>query len=286
MIGVRRWIVLAVAGVLVLTPGVAQAASDPGWGGPDDPWPSVGYHETIPGYEDVSTNFTCPYGSGLGIVVDIGAGRTYGKCIKTWHSDEWYRLVEQERAAYEAVKQAAYEESLRLNTLRPGTQTCVTYTFTWQWAGSGQESGGVCANPVSAGSGDDTVVTPGPIDDTAVTPIPGPGPAPEPGPGDDTTVTPSPTDPGESTIDPVEEPEDSISVQRLASGRWRVEVTTSTPGTASRIVARAVNGGPRLVWNALATDDDGEIRFQTNRDLTGYRLRLIVGGLTVARVAA
>ena len=167
----HRSVTVFAAFALAFSAGLAQADPDPGWGGPDDPWPTVAHGAVIPGFEDVHVDFACPEGAGKALIVDIGAGRTYAQCIKTWHSAEWYRLVEAERAAYEAVKDAAYQESLRLNTLSPGTQTCVTYTFQWRWASTGEESGGVCANVVPP-STDDTVVP---------SPTPSPDPTPTPG---------------------------------------------------------------------------------------------------------
>ena len=262
----RRFIAfLACAALAVVVPvGAAQASTDPGWGGPDDPWPAVSFGAVIPGYEDVPVDFECPYGSGKALIVDIGGGRTYSQCFKNWHSAEWHRLAAEEQAAYDAVRQAAYEESLRLNRLNPGTQTCVPYTFEWQWSRSGTESGGICANPVAAPPGDDTTVTP--------TPTPAP-------PADDTVIDPI-------EIDPIEEPVDSISAVSTANGRWRITVTTEAPGTSLRISARHPARSHRLAWRGLVTDDDGELRFLTTRDLSGYRLRLVVGDVTVARTQA
>ena len=274
----RRFIAfLACAALAVAVPvGAAQASTDPGWGGPDDPWPAVSFGAVIPGYEDVPVDFECPYGSGKALIVDIGGGRTYSQCFKNWHSAEWHRLAAEEQAAYDAVRQAAYEESLRLNRLNPGTQTCVPYTFEWQWSRSGTESGGICANPVAAPPGDDTTVTPGPTpappaDDTTVPAAPTPAP-----PADDTVIDPI-------EIDPIEEPVDSITAVPTANGRWRITVTTEAPGTSVRISARHPARSHRLAWRGLVTDGDGELRFLTTRDLSGYRLRLVVGDVTVAR---
>lgn len=267
----RRSLTVLSAFAVAFGAGLAQAEPDPGWGGPDDPWPAVAHGAVIPGFEDVHVDFACPEGAGKALIVDIGAGRTYAQCIKTWHSAEWYRLVEEERAAYDAVKEAAYQESLRLNTQSPGTQTCVPYTFQWRWAGSGEESGGVCANVVSPPSADDTAVTtPTPIPDPTPipTPTPDPTPAPPPDPGsDDTTV----------------EPMDSIRALALPTGRWRIEVTTAEVTTLFRVVATHPTSDRRLVWRQLTSDADGEFRFQTSRDLTGFKLRLVVGDQTVAR---
>jgi hypothetical protein len=48
-------------------------------------------------------------------------------------------------------------------------------------------------------------------------------------------------------------------------------------------VASKAGSSVRWAWSNLTTNADGEFAFRTSRDLSGARLRLIVGGVTVAR---
>lgn len=296
----RRVALVGAAGLalgLLAAPSAAFASDDV------DPFPGVGYFEVIPGYEDVPADYACPPGAGLALIVDIGLGRTYGQCIKTWRSPELLELIAQEYAAYEAVRQAAYEESVRLNTLSPGTQHCVPYSFTWRYAHTGEETGGVCANvvPPPVPPGDDTAVVE-PAPSPGPSPQPGPGPGPAPPPGDDTTAggdpeppvvddTPVLSDPpvlddtpvaapGDDTV----EPSGSLSVELTRAGAYRISVAGAAPDSQVRVVAGFAGERRRLVWGTVTTDASGSAVLRTHRDLAGSRLRLVVDGVTVDRV--
>ena len=72
-------------------------------------------------------------------------------------------------------------------------------------------------------------------------------------------------------------------VTRMASG-YRVEVTTVDGMTPFRVIATRPGSSVRWTWNSLRTNDDGEFAYRTSRNLAGTRVRLIVAGVTVARV--
>lgn len=141
--------------------------------------------------------------------------------------------------------------------------------------------------------------SPGPTPSPSATPTPSPTGSATPSPSPTTTASPSPTPSPEPTPSPTPSPEpspdpdldgdeewaDSLDAYRLASGKWRVEVTTAEPGTQFRIVGNRTGSKVRVTWKGLATNQDGEFAFRTSRDLRGYRLRLIVDGSTVARLS-
>jgi hypothetical protein len=119
----------------------------------------------------------------------------------------------------------------------------------------------------------------------SATPTPTPTPSPTPTPTPTPTLTPSPTptpSPSDPSLDGDEEPADSLTVTRLASG-YRVEVTTVDGQTPFRVIASRPGSSVRWTWNNLRTNDDGEFTYRTSRNLAGARVRLVVAGLTVAR---
>ena len=129
--------------------------------------------------------------------------------------------------------------------------------------------------------------TPTPSPTGSATPSPSPtataSPSPTPSPEPTSSPTPSPEPSPDPDLDGDEEWADSLDAYRLTSGKWRVEVTTSEPGTQFRIVGNRAGSKVRVTWKGLTTNQDGEFAFRTSRDLRGYRLRLIVDGATVAR---
>ena len=96
------------------------------------------------------------------------------------------------------------------------------------------------------------------------------------------TPSPTPTPTPDPDLDGDEEWADSITAGLVSPGKWRVEVATAEPGTSFRIVGNRVGSKTRIAWNSLTTNQDGEFAFRTSRDLRGYRLRLVVSGVTVA----
>lgn len=170
----RRGIAIA-AVIALLFP--AQAYAE------DDPFPGLNYGDQIPGTEITSprnmssddwyaseayVNLVCPNGSQKGTI--ISTRPSTGRVHKTWCWKNYRSAAEDAaRAAQEAYQQeieeaqrAAEEESRRWNEANPGKQKCV------QWGpitgpNGEQSSGGVCANPVPAGtapSGSETVDAP------------------------------------------------------------------------------------------------------------------------------
>ena len=149
----------------------------------DDPFPGVEYRAEIPGTRiesrpgasndewnnsDAMKNHTCPAGSGRAIGVDLRGTATrtdnirYAYCIKTWQPQSTIDAWDKYRRDLQAAQDAAEAESRRWNEANPGKQKCV------QWGpitdpNGGESSGGVCANPVPAGtapSGSETVDAP------------------------------------------------------------------------------------------------------------------------------
>lgn len=167
---------IAIAAVLALLFPVQAVAED-------DPFPGVEYRAEIPGTRiesrpgasndewnnsDAVKNHTCPEGSGRAGGVDLRGTATrtdnirFLYCIKTWQPQSTIDAWEEYREALQAAQDAAEAESRRWNEANPGKQKCV------QWGpitdpNGGQSSGGVCANPVPAGtapSGSETVEAP------------------------------------------------------------------------------------------------------------------------------
>ena len=167
---------IAIAAVLALLFPVQAVAED-------DPFPGVEYRAEIPGTRiesrpgasndewnnsDAMKNHTCPAGSGRAVGVDLRGTATrtdnirFAYCIKTWQPQSTIDAWEEYRRDLQAAQDAAEAESRRWNEANPGKQKCV------QWGpitdpNGGQSSGGVCANPVPAGtapSGSETVEAP------------------------------------------------------------------------------------------------------------------------------
>ena len=168
--------VIAIAAVIALLFPVQALAED-------DPFPGLSYGDKIPGTEitsprnmssddwyasDAYVNLVCPSGSQKGTI--ISTRPSTGRVHKTWcwknyrsPAEDAARAAQEEyQRAIDAAQKAAEEESRRWNEANPGKQKCV------QWGpitgpNGEQSSGGVCANPVPAGtapSGSETVEAP------------------------------------------------------------------------------------------------------------------------------
>lgn len=149
-----------------------------------DPFPGLSYGDTIPGYEvwDYSSRtweeFTqtdeykalvCPTGSQLGGIHgyrwDVGRYNR-AHCWKNVKSAEELAVQadnETFQRAIDEAQRAAEEESRAWNAANPGKQKCVQWGPIRHPNGVGESSGGVCANPVPAGtapSGSQTVEAP------------------------------------------------------------------------------------------------------------------------------
>lgn len=132
-----------------------------------DPFPGVDYQAEIPGTrissppgftqnqwdssDTVKNRVPCAAGSSSAMGVDVSQRIWSYWCVKTWRPqsviDAWENYYRDLRAAQES----AADESRRWNEANPGKQKCV------QWGpitspDGGQASGGVCANPVPAGT--------------------------------------------------------------------------------------------------------------------------------------
>ena len=162
---------------IALAVGVAPiAAAD------TDPFPGVAYMAEIPGTRvsgDIDLN--CPAGSGRGISV---GGGTFTYCVKTWRSAETLAAWATYRSSVDTAQAAALLQSPQWNEAHPGQQKC----FHWgpfTAPDGGPPSGGVCANPVAAPSGQEslTVTTSEsstPLIETTTTVSPTPTPTPSP----------------------------------------------------------------------------------------------------------
>ena len=162
----RHAISIAVAtlfGVLLPTTSVADT----------DPFPNLNYGDTIPGYEvwdyssrtweeftqtDAYKALVCPAGSELGGIHGYrsGVGR-YNKanCWKNVKSAAELAAQAADEEFQRAINEAqrvAEEESRAWNEANPGRQKCVQWGPIRHPTGVGESSGGVCANPVPAGT--------------------------------------------------------------------------------------------------------------------------------------
>jgi len=110
---------------------------------------------------------------------------------------------------------------------------------------------------------------------------PGPTPTPSLSPTPTPTATPTPT------VDPDpdgdEESVNSVSARRLSASRWQITVTTSGPSMPFTLFGNLVGGKARITWSGKQTDSSGGLVLRTSRDLRGFRLRLVVEGVTVAQ---
>jgi hypothetical protein len=171
--GQSQGIVLALVATVLFTPQAQAAYPDPptGSGHP--------YTQIIPG-QNPKENCPVGYQYANGLIVDLSwprGQREFTECWpeaafkanriggSTWESfkasggtmsiseidavqarwDEYYRELDRARAAAEA-------ESRRWNEANPGKQKCVQWGPITAPDGVGQSSGGVCANPVPAGT--------------------------------------------------------------------------------------------------------------------------------------
>lgn len=171
----RTFLIPTLAALLAF--GVAPAAN-----ADTDPFPGVAYMAEIPGTRvsgDIALN--CPAGSGRGI--EVGNG-TFTYCVKTWRSAETLAAWSTYRASVDAGQAAALLQSQQWNEAHPGQQKC------FQWGpftdpDGGTSSGGVCANPVAAPSGQEsstvtTLETSTPVVETTTSVSPTPTPTPTP----------------------------------------------------------------------------------------------------------
>ena len=177
-----------------------------------DPFPGVAYQAEIPGtriwsqpgvtqatYEASDEYIAwiargCAAGSSNAVGVDMNFttsrsdDRYYNYCTKTWRSAETLTAWSTYRASVDAGQAAALLQSQQWNEAHPGQQRC------FQWGpftdpDGGTSSGGVCANPVAAPSGQDsaTVTTSESSTlvvetTTVVSPTPTPSPSSTPSP--------------------------------------------------------------------------------------------------------
>ena len=160
----------------------------------------------------------------------------------------------------------------------------LTATPTGTMPAGGVSAATLAVTFVGGGAGPSPTPTPTPTATPTLTPTPTvtPTATPTATPTPSPTSTPSPTTTPDPDLDGDEELADSITAGLVAPGKWRVEVTTAEPGTSFRIVGNRVGSKTRISWNALTTNQDGEFAFRTSRDLRGYRLRLVVSGVTIA----
>ena len=134
-----------------------------------DPFPGVEHMGEIPGtrisspawsqqaeWESTATyqNYLaigCPEGSGRAIAVDVAVMVWSNYCVKTWRSQAVIRAWEKYYSDEAEGRALAYEQSLAWNKANPGKQKCFSYGPLTSPDG-GTTSGGVCANPVEAGT--------------------------------------------------------------------------------------------------------------------------------------
>jgi hypothetical protein len=126
---------------------------------PSDPLPTIASGEKVPGtVVSGQQEITCPAGSGRGIEVNATTGAVSTSCIKNFVPQAELDA----RALQDSQIKTAQEEAKKLseewNTANPGKQKCFSYSI-------GNQSGGVCANPVK-------VVTEEQITVTTKTPLP------------------------------------------------------------------------------------------------------------------
>jgi hypothetical protein len=138
-----------------------------------DPFPDLNYGDTIPGYEvwdyssrtweeftqtDAYKALVCPAGSQLGGIHGYrsGVGRyNRAHCWKNVRSAAELAAQaadEEFRRAVDEAQRAAEAESRAWNEANPGRQKCVQWGPIRHPNGVGESSGGVCANPVPAGT--------------------------------------------------------------------------------------------------------------------------------------
>ena len=126
---------------------------------PTDPLPTIASGEKVPGtVVSGQQEITCPAGSGRGIEVNATTVAVSTSCIKNFVPQAELDA----RALQDKQIKTAQEEAKKLseewNAANPGRQKCFSYSI-------GNQSGGVCANPVK-------VVTEEQITVTTKTPLP------------------------------------------------------------------------------------------------------------------
>lgn len=136
-------------------PGVATGAEIPG----TKIWSQPGVTQSQWESTDLYKSFSCPSGAGSGMGVDLNFtptnsdDRYFAYCVKTWRPTEDINADAAFRAAQDAAIAAATAESQAWNAANPGRQKCVQWGPIVHANGVSTASGGVCANPVPAGSG-------------------------------------------------------------------------------------------------------------------------------------
>ena len=204
-----------------------------------DPFPGVEYQAEIPGTrisspagytqsqwdasDAVKNRAPCPTGSASAMGVDVSLKIWSYWCVKTWRPqsviDAWDKYYRDLREAQDA----AAEESRRWNEANPGMQKCI------QWGpitspDGGQSSGGVCANPVPAGTA--------PSGSASVD-------APAVGEGDISGGSSTSPAPGSSTPNPTPEPSDPTSTQSSSTSA----PTSSVPPSSGSVPDPDPSGG-------------------------------------------
>ncbi|MFM1951665.1 MAG: hypothetical protein RJA33_459 [Actinomycetota bacterium] len=155
-----------------------------------DPFPGVAYQAEIPGTRVLGQQeITCPAGSSRGIVADVSARQEYTVCNKSWRpAAEIAADAAFEQARRDGEAQAA-AQSLAWNQAHPGLQKCFQWGPIVHANGISTASGGVCANPIAAPSGQEsaTVTTSESATSvvetmTVISPTPTPSPISTPAP--------------------------------------------------------------------------------------------------------
>ena len=126
---------------------------------PSDPLPTISNGEKVPGtVVSGQQEITCPAGSGRGIEVNATTGAVSTSCIKNFvpQAELDARLLQDQQI--KLAQEEAKKLSEEWNAANPGKQKCFSYSI-------GNQSGGVCANPIK-------VVTEEEINSTNKTPLP------------------------------------------------------------------------------------------------------------------
>lgn len=155
----NRRLIAALSAISLFLPATAHAEVDP--------FPGIERGQEIPGtrvssepgvtqaqWESSETYLNrpaCTEGSGSAISVNVSQRIWSVYCVKTWESSAVLQAWDDYRSALDEAQRVAEAESRAWNEANPGQQKCI------QWGpitdpNGGQSSGGVCANPVPAGS--------------------------------------------------------------------------------------------------------------------------------------
>ena len=126
---------------------------------PTDPLPTIASGEKVPGtVVSGQQEITCPAGSGRGIEVNATTGAVSTSCIKNFVPQAELDARSLQDKQIKTAQEEAKKLSEEWNAANPGKQKCFSYSI-------GNQSGGVCANPVK-------VVTEEQITVTTKTPLP------------------------------------------------------------------------------------------------------------------